>query len=169
VLIDAPAAQVDELQKRLSTELDVYAVSVDTTSNVLAMYDSVANTYLATFQTLGSLGLLLGVLGLAVVLLRAMAERKAELAMLSAIGLDRVRQMRLVLAENIFLLAAGLVMGLACALLAVSPVVLGSERHIELASLFFALAAVTATAIVALVLAVWWGSQRVTAADLQAA
>jgi ABC-type antimicrobial peptide transport system permease subunit len=169
VLIDVPASQADALQKSLDSELDAYAVSVDATSKVLAAYDDVGNTYLATFKTLGSLGLLLGVLGLAVVLLRAMAERRAELAMLGAIGLNRRQKTWLVLAENLFLLAIGLVMGLACALLAVAPVVVGAGRHIGWTGLLAALVAVTATAIVALVLAVGWGSARISAADFQAA
>ena len=40
------------------------------TADVLAMYHNVQETYLSTFQLLGSLGLLLGTVGLAVVLLR---------------------------------------------------------------------------------------------------
>ena len=74
------------MQKRLNTELEGYAVTVDTTAARLAAYAQVANTYLSTFQTLGSLGLMLGAIGLAVVLLRGLVERRAELALLTAIG-----------------------------------------------------------------------------------
>ena len=48
----------------------------------MAAYLAVENTYLATFQALGGLGLLLGALGLAVVLLRSVWERRGELALL---------------------------------------------------------------------------------------
>ena len=49
------------------------------------------NTYLSTFQTLGALGLLLGTVGLAAVLLRNALERRRELALLRAVGYRRRR------------------------------------------------------------------------------
>ena len=42
----------------------------------------VQNTYLSTFQSLGGLGLLLGTLGIAVVQMRSVLERRGELALL---------------------------------------------------------------------------------------
>ena len=50
---------------------------------------AVEDTYLATFQTLGGLGLLLGTVGLGVVLLRNALERRRELAMLRRLGFRR--------------------------------------------------------------------------------
>ncbi len=81
LLIDCPAANADSLKTLLASELDDYSVSVDTTADRLKLYENVANTYLSTFQTLGSLGLLLGTLGLAVVLVRTVIERRPELAL----------------------------------------------------------------------------------------
>src|SRR4051812_7421507 len=86
VLAGTDAAHADEVQRKLGEELDAFAVTIDSTADRLAAYRQVANTYLSTFQTLGSLGLLLGTAGLAVVLLRGLVERRAELALLSAIG-----------------------------------------------------------------------------------
>ncbi len=87
----------------------------------LAAYLAVENTYLSTFQALGGLGLVLGSLGLAVVLLRAVWERRAELALLRALGYRRRMLAWLVLAENSFLLLVGLVMGAVSALLSILP------------------------------------------------
>ena len=58
------------------------------TAERLAEFHAVENTYLSTFQTLGGLGLLVGTVGLAAVLLRNVLERRRELALLarSAIG-----------------------------------------------------------------------------------
>ena len=56
------------------------------TAERLEAYLAVENTYLTTFQALGGLGLLLGALGLAVVLLRSVWERRGELALLRALG-----------------------------------------------------------------------------------
>ena len=65
------------------------------------------NTYLSTFQTLGGLGLLLGTVGLATVLLRNVLERRRELALLGAVGYRRRHFLLMVMAENALLLAAG--------------------------------------------------------------
>ena len=80
-----------------------------------------ANTYLSTFQVLGSLGLMLGTIGLAVVLVRNVIERRPELALLSALGFRPADRSRLVLSENAFLLAIGLGVGTALAILGVAP------------------------------------------------
>jgi ABC-type antimicrobial peptide transport system permease subunit len=91
------------------------------TADRLAGYLVVENTYLSTFQTLGGLGLLLGTLGLAVVMVRNVLERRAELALLQAVGFGRSSIAWLVLAENGFLLVFGVIIGAAAALLAVAP------------------------------------------------
>jgi ABC-type antimicrobial peptide transport system permease subunit len=87
----------------------------------LAEFHKVENTYLATFQTLGGLGLLLGTIGLAAVLLRNVLERRRELALLGAVGYRRGHIFTIVMAETAFLLVAGLAAGTACALVAIAP------------------------------------------------
>ena len=56
------------------------------TAERLAEFHTVENTYLSTFQTLGGLGLLIGTVGLAAVVLRNVLERRRELALLRAVG-----------------------------------------------------------------------------------
>jgi ABC-type antimicrobial peptide transport system permease subunit len=51
-------------------------------------------------------------------------ERRRELALLRATGFDTSDISRMILAENIFLLAAGLIVGIVCACIAVLPTVL---------------------------------------------
>ena len=57
--------------------------ATETTGHRLAAFLAVQNTYLSTFQSLGGLGLLLGTFGLAAVQLRAVFERRHELALLT--------------------------------------------------------------------------------------
>ena len=87
----------------------------------LAEFHRVENTYLSTFQTLGGLGLLLGTVGLAAVLLRNVFERRRELALLGAVGYRPAHFLIMVMAENTLLLGGGLLAGTACALLAIAP------------------------------------------------
>ena len=167
VMIDADAEDVAGAQKMLSGQLGDFSVTVDRTADVLAMYKNVENTYMATFQVLGSLGLLLGTVGLAVVLLRGLVERKAELAMLAAIGFRRLDRLRMVLAENVLLLLLGLGVGTACAIIAMLPALMQSGRRVDWVQLLLTLAGVLAAGFVSLVLAVWFGGRRVEPGDLR--
>jgi hypothetical protein len=87
----------------------------------VAVYMAVENSYLTTFQLLGGLGLILGAVGLAVVMLRGIWERRSELALFRALGY-RDRDIRItVLTENALLLILGLAIGILAATLSVLP------------------------------------------------
>jgi hypothetical protein len=116
---EAPARLKSELEAGLA-DLGAQVIG---TSERLAQFHRVENTYLSTFQTLGGLGLLLGTFGLATVLLRNVLERKRELALLGAVGYRRVHVMAMVVAENVLLLVAGLTAGALSAALAIAPAV----------------------------------------------
>ena len=60
-----------------------YGFRSETTVGRLSTLAAVQNTYLATFQSLGGLGLMLGTIGLAVVQWRNVLERRGELALLA--------------------------------------------------------------------------------------
>jgi ABC-type lipoprotein release transport system permease subunit len=120
-LIDAPPERTGAIKKLVETELASCGFTVTLTAQRLQAYLAVENTYLSTFQALGGLGLVLGALGLAVVLLRSIWERRGELALLRALGYRQAALAWLMLAENGFLLLLGLGAGTLAALLAVAP------------------------------------------------
>jgi ABC-type antimicrobial peptide transport system permease subunit len=124
-LVGAPPERAAAVREALERGLADEGVAVQSTEARVAAALAVENTYLATFQALGGLGLLLGALGLAVVLLRSVWERRGELALLRALGYRQRALGWLVLAENGFLLVLGLAVGAATALLAVAPHLLG--------------------------------------------
>ncbi len=167
VLVETPAADEAAVQAELATALEENAAVVDRTADRLAAYARVKNTYLSTFQTLGSLGLMLGTIGLAVVLLRSLVERRAELALLTAIGFRPAARLRLVLAENAFLLVLGLLVGTGCAALGVAPAIFSSDRTVNLGALGLTLLAVLLIGLSGLALAVWLGQRNVRPADLR--
>jgi putative ABC transport system permease protein len=119
LLVDAPDAEstVAALESALG---DLGADAMLTTER-LAEFHRVENTYLSTFQTLGGLGLLLGTVGLAAVLLRNVLERRRELALLGAVGYGRGRLFVIVVAESALLLVCGLAAGAVCAIIATIP------------------------------------------------
>lgn len=120
-LIEAPADRMSPISSQLSTALADHGLEVTPTADRLNAYLAVENTYLSTFQALGGLGLVLGSLGLAVVLLRSVWERRGELALLRAVGYRHAALGWMIFAENSFLLAFGLALGTLAALLAVAP------------------------------------------------
>ena len=96
---------------------------------LLADLMAVQNTYLSTFQSLGGFGLLLGTLGLAVVEVRNVLERRRELALLTAVGFPTSRLRQLVIGEHFGLLLAGLTIGCLAALVTVLPHQWAGQRH----------------------------------------
>ena len=120
-LVDAPADRTAAATAALEDRLSDYGFDVTSTPERLAAFHRVNNTYLATFQTLGALGLLLGTLGLGAVLLRNVLERRRELALLRAVGYDTRHVSLMVLVENGLLLFGGLAIGTVCAVVAIAP------------------------------------------------
>jgi ABC-type antimicrobial peptide transport system permease subunit len=120
LLIEAPE-DAGVLATEIENALSDFGADVTATSAKLAEYHRVEHTYLSTFQTLGGLGLLVGTLGLAAVLLRNVLERRRELALLGAVGYRRTHFAVMLTAESLALLVGGLLLGAAAAGLAVLP------------------------------------------------
>jgi hypothetical protein len=124
LLVSAPGEQRDAVLAAVEDRLADAGADATPTGERLAEFHRVENTYLSTFQTLGGLGLLLGTVGLAAVLLRNMFERRKELALLEAVGYGRRHLFAIVIAESTLLLACGLAVGAVCALVAIAPAAL---------------------------------------------
>jgi ABC-type antimicrobial peptide transport system permease subunit len=141
-LIDAPTENASQVTSTLEDQLADLGFDVVPTSERLASFHRVENTYLSTFQMLGALGLLLGTLGMGAVLLRNVLERQRELALLRAVGYNSRHFALIVVAENALLLISGLLTGTVCALLAISPVIFSRHAQLPGASLGLLLLAV---------------------------
>ncbi len=150
-LLEAPPLDIPKLDEAFSE----YGFAATSTADRLAGYHRVENTYLSTFQALGGLGLILGTLGLAAVLLRNVLEQRRELALLRAIGY-RTRDLSLmVIAENLVLLAGGLITGTVTALLAILPALGSHGGHVSMLSWSALLPAVLVTGLAASLVAVF--------------
>jgi ABC-type antimicrobial peptide transport system permease subunit len=141
-LMDAPSNAVSQVSATLSRALQDVGLELTPTAQRLAQFNAVQNTYLGTFQVLGGLGLLLGSVGLGIVVLRNVLERRGELAVLLAVGFRARLVERLVLIEHGALLALGLALGIAAAAVAVLPALLSPAAQLPYASLALALGAV---------------------------
>ena len=154
-LVDAPSNAVAQVSATLSRAMQDAGLELVPAAQRLAQFNAVQNTYLGTFQVLGGLGLLLGSVGLGIVVLRNVLERRGELAVLMAVGFRKQTLQRLLLIENGALLVAGLALGMGAAAVAVLPALLSASTPLPYASLALTLAAVLVNG------ALWtWGATR---------
>jgi len=90
-------------------------------SERLAQFNSVENTYLSVFMLLGGLGIIIGTIGLGIVLLLNIAERKQEIALYQALGFSHAYILKLLFSENLFILLVGIGIGLIAAFSGILP------------------------------------------------
>jgi ABC-type antimicrobial peptide transport system permease subunit len=148
-LIEAPPGREAAVTEALESRLSDFGVDVSATAERLRAFHRVENTYLATFQLLGGLGLLLGTVGLCAVMLRNAIERRRELALLQAVGYRRRHVSLMMLTENLLLLGLGLGIGASCALVALVPALRERPGTVPLLSLGALLLAVAGAGVLA--------------------
>jgi hypothetical protein len=154
LLVDAPPGRAAPLERELTGRLADLGLACAPTARRLAEFNSVENTYLSIFMLLGGLGVLLGSAGLGVVAARNILERRAELAVLRAVGFRRRHLRRLVFAEHSALALAGIVAGALAAGVAVTPALLAPEVRVPWAGLALTLGAIVAGSLLWIGLAV---------------
>lgn len=86
----------------------------------LRSLQAVQNTFLAGFQALGTLGLVLGAAGVAAVQLQSVLERRGGFGLLAAVGFASHRLGLVVLLETLMMVGAGLAVGTLAGCLAVA-------------------------------------------------
>ena len=132
MLMDVPEASKEAVATKLTREYDRYGIDVMPPVERILEYYSVETTYLAMFLVLGGLGLAVGSVGMGVVALRNLLERRREMAMLFALGFSREQVNRMLVLEYSILLGAGLFIGIASAAIATVPAVVATASTIDL-------------------------------------
>jgi ABC-type antimicrobial peptide transport system permease subunit len=138
-LLDVAPGEASAVSRVLDQQLSDFGFQVIPASERLAAFHRVENTYLTTFEALGGLGLVLGTVGLAALLLRNVLEQRRELGVLRAIGYDSGHFALMVITENAVLVIFGLVTGAICALIAIGPALVSRGAHVPAISLWMML------------------------------
>ena len=167
-LIETPPEHQAAVIERLRKILGDRGPDVFTSLEHLNQFNQIQNMYMAVFQVLGALGLLLGSLGLVVILLRNVEERRGEFATMRALGFSRGRLLGALLVEHLPLIGGGLGLGLIAAVLGVIPVFAreGGTGAAGLAVLLL-LGAVVLVGLLALLLAAWQALRQPLLGDLR--
>lgn len=153
-LIEASPSQADDVLTAYETGVQAYGLDAELVGDRLTNFLSVQNTYLATFQFLGGLGLLLGTIGLGTVMLRNVLDRQRELGLLRAVGYHTSAIRNLVLIEAVVLLILGLVWGSLSAFVAMAPHLTSQASALPVGSLALLLISVVVTGLLSLLFAI---------------
>lgn len=149
----------DAIGRQIRREHGDRGAVVTPTRQRMARLLALENTYLSIFLMLGGLGLILGSVGVGVVVLRQVDQRRGELALLRAVGFDRRRLIVGVALEHLALGAAGMIVGTLAAALALWPP-LRSGLAIPWASLAATVGTLAASLAAWVLLAAWLALRR---------
>jgi len=126
-LVDAGTAAVadgteaDRTADAIASAWADAGVTVTQTIDRLQSLQAVQNTFLAGFQALGTLGLVLGAAGVAAVQFQSVLERLGSLGLMAAVGFTAAGLRRVVVLETVLMVALGLAVGTLAGCLAVVP------------------------------------------------
>jgi ABC-type antimicrobial peptide transport system permease subunit len=137
----------------LNDRLENYGVNIEKTSDRLASFYEVTNTYLSVFGVFGALGMVTGIAGLGFVLLRNYNQRKKEFALMLATGFSFKKIRNIIFSEQILILIAGVFSGVVSAVVATLPTI---KRSADIPWLFLAIMVIgiILTGLIALILSV---------------
>jgi ABC-type lipoprotein release transport system permease subunit len=117
----SPSIEPGRVPDQFATVTAPPGATVETTTSRLESFNRVTNTYLSVFVVLGSLGMILGVMGMGLNLVRNIRSRRKEFALLAASGFTPRSIRNILLRENFAILMAGAIAGTLPAILATWP------------------------------------------------
>ena len=145
-----------EIEQALAAAWADFGVRLESTQDRLGRLFAVQNTFLAGFQSLGTIGLLLGTVGVAAVGIQGVFERRNSLAILLAIGFRRRRLAMLLWCESMLLVALGISVGGIGGFLAAIPFTRGAEQSLPWGWLLLSAGGTFFAATIASLWAVMW-------------
>jgi hypothetical protein len=143
------AAQRPAARAGLSRAWIDAGLSLTSAGDRLRSLMAVQNTFLAGFQALGALGLLLGTAGVAAVQLQGVLDRIGPLSLMRAIGFSPARIRLLLALETLVTVGLGLAAGALAGCLAVAPALAGDAARLPLRWIAITCGLTMSTAVVA--------------------
>lgn len=141
-LVDAPYKSIENVDAVLSANLGKYGIDFVNSVDRLKDFYAVESTYMSMFLVLGGMGLLLGSIGVMVVVMRNILERRGELALFEAVGYNRRDRDKVILLEHGIIAFAGLAIGIISSLTAMWPSFQSQENNLPVMTMVFLMAAI---------------------------
>lgn len=166
-LLHAAPGEVESMVVRLNRDTERLGMNAVAAVERLRSFYVVETAYLAMFLVLGGLGLLLGCCGAAVVMLRNLFERRAEAALLGAVGWPAGRVKKLFFIEHVLLICSGIVLGAVSAAAAIFPLASASQTVVSFPALAVLVCALFAAGLIASAATVIAGTRSISYAALR--
>jgi putative ABC transport system permease protein len=123
----------------LSRAMRDWGWQMNRTTDRLAEFYSIENTYLSIFLMLGVLSLIIGTVGLGILIARSIMERKSEIGLLLALGYKHSAIYQIIFTEYLILLMTGIIIGFFPAIISTLPSLLSLNTDVSFANLLFIL------------------------------
>ncbi|MHC4993956.1 MAG: ABC transporter permease, partial [Planctomycetota bacterium] len=146
--VDAAPEAAEATQRALENGLGDLGINAMPAPERLAMFLKMENTYLTIFGVLGGLGLILGCVGLGLLVMRNVLERRAEFGLMRAFGFRQPALRSLVLVEHGALLILGLFVGAGAAFVAIIPAAGKPGVELPMATIAWTLTAIAVSGVV---------------------
>jgi putative ABC transport system permease protein len=155
------AAEADEIARRLQGTFVANGLEADAFRSLVQEMQAANLQFFQLMQSYLALGLLVGIAGLGVVMVRAVRERRREVGVLRSLGFLPSQVRAAFLLESGFVALEGIVVGAALALVTASQLIASGEfgDDIGLDVPWGQLALLTGVALVASLIATAWPAQ----------
>lgn len=150
-LVDVPRSVRGDVIRIMAYALRDLGADVISAEERLHSFAAVEHAYLALFLALGGFGLVLGTVAFAALIVRSLAERRGEHAVMRAEGFSPTRIAGMLIAEFTMLLAAGITVGALSAVIAVVPSL--ASRAVSVLPIVVFLASAVLTGVISIVCA----------------
>ncbi len=139
MLLKVPEAENEAVKNLLSRALHEYGIRVTTTHERLKEFNSVTDTYLSIFMTLGGIGLLLGFMSFVIVVRKNLVMRRGEIGLYRTLGFTEGKIEKIHYRENRLDPLYAFFTGIIASFTGVSGGIGNVGRGVWLTALFFAL------------------------------
>ena len=120
-MLDVAASRAEQSAADLERSLQRHGLVLESSVDRIQRYADVRNTYIQIFQAIGVLGIALGSVGLAAIVIRHIIERRSQLAVMRAYGFKQSSLNRQVFWEHMSIVLIGLFIGIISGLLVILP------------------------------------------------
>lgn len=125
-LAEGKAEKKNKIKEKLSEAFQQNGLSLYDTSERLAAFNTVTNTYLDIFLSLGGIALVISTLGIGILVFRNIHDQKQELAMLLALGFSKIKLLKMQVLSQGIIVITGILTGLLSALISNIPALISS-------------------------------------------
>ena len=130
-------SEKEAVKMLLSQALHEYGVLVTTTNDRLKQFNSVTDTYLTIFMTLGGIGLLLGIMSFIIVVRKSLASRRKEIDLYKTLGFTNEKIEQTLFKENLLVPLYAIITGVLSSLAGVGVSYMNTGAGIWFMALFF--------------------------------